>query len=99
MSGTVGGGGNALDLTRSRNGEIMATGSVERILEEGEKIGDQFLTFQEEPKENLFGGNVNFKKNQTPLGGSQNFTRGRLGSGKFSSKKRLKQYVERFVDK
>lgn len=78
----------------------MATGSVERILKGEGKIGDQFLTFQEEPKENLFvTENVNFKKNQNPLGGSQRFTRGRLRSGKFSSKKKLKQYVEKFVDK
>jgi hypothetical protein len=42
----------------------MATGSVERILEEAGKIGDQFLTFQEEPKENSFiTKDVNFKKN------------------------------------
>jgi hypothetical protein len=78
----------------------MATGSGERILEGAGKIGDQFLTFQEEPKEKLFvTENVNFKKNHKQLGGSQNFTRGRLRSGKFSSKKRLKQYVEKFVDK
>lgn len=73
---------------------------MERILDGAGKIGSQFLTFQEEPKENLFvTENVNFKRNLKPLGGSQNFTRGRLGAGKFSSKKRLKQYVEKFVDK
>jgi hypothetical protein len=63
-SGTVGGYENALDLTKSGSGEIMAMGSVGRILEEAGKIGEQFLTFQEEPKVNSFvTENVNFKKN------------------------------------